>query len=70
MSYLQIKLDGASDEFKRGVKAALDFFDGADAFQVYHSDADSITVEVPEGDNASYAIEGDRIVFDSTGVEL
>jgi len=69
MAYTQILLPD-NEDFKRGFMAALDFLDGADGFQIFHSDADSVTLTTPQGDNATYVVEGGQVVFDSTGVEL
>lgn len=72
MSYTQVKLNNASAEFKRGFMAALDFLDGADGFQIYHSDETSVTLltEIAGGDNTFVVNTLGRVVFDSTGVEL
>jgi KaiC/GvpD/RAD55 family RecA-like ATPase len=70
VSYLQIKLDRQSDEFKQGFMAAIEFLDGADSFQMYHSDDTSVTLLIDNVENATYAVKQARVVFDSTGVEL
>ena len=70
MSYRQIELTGKTD-FDKGFMAALDFLDGADPYQIIHSDATSVTIDLKDDDDhCSYVIEAGRVRFESGGVEL